>query len=76
MIVFYDLDNKKILRTEEFTMQPIFPIGTKEEQEEFYKSENVGFESVKEMGMDIFDYDLTFDNGIFTGIKLKEGANK
>ncbi len=74
MVIFYDLDTKEIVRTEDYTMEPVLPQGsTFEEKKEFYKSQGQGFVALPyEMGIYIFNFRLCFDiNGSFTGLQPK-----
>lgn len=74
MVIFYKLDTKEIVRTEENTMEPILPFNmTFDEKRNFYKENNEGFISIpQELGIYIFDYDLIFDGkGNFIQLKPK-----
>jgi hypothetical protein len=76
MVIFYDLDTKEIVRTEDNTMNPILPANmTFEEQKSFYKKNNEGFISLPyEMGAYIFDYKLCFNlNYEFVGLQPING---
>lgn len=75
MIIFYDLDTKEIVRTEDNTMNPILPANmTFEEQKSSYKENNEGFLSLPyEMGASIFEYKLCFNSSYeFIGLQPKE----
>lgn len=73
MVIFYDLETKEIIRTEDNTMLPELPLGTLEEQKRSYAEQGVSFVSLPyEMGIHIFDYNLCFDSKeVFVGITLK-----
>ena len=74
MVVFYDLETKEILRTEDNTIIPLMPFNsTFDEQKEYYRSQNEDFISLPlEMGAYIFMFKLGFDvNGNFTGLQPK-----
>lgn len=74
MVIFYDLETKEMIRTEDYTMEPLLPMNTTfEEKKEFYKSQGQGFISLPyEMGMYVLNFRLCFDNnGIFTGLQPK-----
>ena len=74
MIIYYKLDTKEIQRTEDNTLIPILPFNTTlDEKVEFYKEQGIGFVSTEEeVGTDIFNYNLNFDNeDNFVGISKK-----
>ena len=68
MVVIYDLRTKKTIRTEDNTNTPKLPFNmTREEREEYFKNNNQGYIIIeKELGANIYYYDLVFDeNGVF-----------
>lgn len=73
MVIFYNLETKEILRTEDNRMTPALPTGTLEEQKRTYSDEGIGVISLPyEMGINIFDYNLCFnESGAFVGITPK-----
>ena len=74
MVVFYDLETKEILRTEDNTTIPLMPFNsTFDEQKEYYRNQNEDFISLPlEMGAYIFMFKLVFDaDGKFTGLQPK-----
>lgn len=75
MVVFYNLDTKEIVRTEDNTLEPILPSNsTFDEKKEFYKEKNESFVSLPyELGRYINDYHLNFNDGIFVGLTPKGG---
>ena len=78
MVIFYDIDTKKIRMVEHNFMFPTLPANmTKEEIIKYYKDkENMSFISMLDTDRpdgDVFAYDLIFDdNGEFKELKLKE----
>lgn len=81
MVIFYDIDSKKICMVEHDVMFPTLPANmTNEEIVKYYKEkEKMEFISIPESNKpngDIFGYDLIFDDkGEFKKLKLKEGLN-
>lgn len=73
MVIFFDMDTKQIFNIEENTMVPALPAGTTEEKKEILKRDNLDFISIPyEMGMEIFNYNLCFnESGQFVGIAHK-----
>lgn len=74
MIIYYDLDTKEILRTENNIMAPIIPSNsTFQEQKEYYNLQNEGFIVLQnEMGAYISSFKLGFnESGSFTGLQPK-----
>jgi len=74
MVIFYNLDDKKIKRIEDNVMLPTLPFDMDiEEKINYYKIENEGFISLPyELGANIWNFDLCFDsNDNFIGIQPK-----
>lgn len=68
MVVIYDKRTNKPIRTEDNTNIPKLPFNmTTEEREEHFKNNNQGYIIIeKELGANIYYYDLVFDeNGVF-----------
>ena len=79
MVIFYDIDTKKVGMVEHYVMFPTLPANmTNEEIIKHYKDkENMAFISIPESDRpngDVFAYDIVFDdNGEFKELKLKGG---
>lgn len=71
MVVFYDLETKEILHTEQEVISPRLPIGTTEEKKELLERGGKGFVSIPyEFGLEIFDFKICLDeNGNFIGLQ-------
>lgn len=72
MVIFYDTETKKIIRTEDNVLIPTLPII--DNKIKFYQDKGEGIISFPyELGNEIFKYNLVFDNeGIFLGLQPKE----
>lgn len=74
MVIYYDLSNNDILRTEDNTITPMLPANMSfDEKVEFYKSKGVGVITFPdELGSNIYDYEIKFSNkGKFIGLTTK-----
>ena len=63
MIIFYKVDTKEIIRTEDNTMIPVLPANmTFDEKKEYYATKNENFIALPyEMGFYVFSFKLSFD---------------
>jgi len=73
MVIIYDKNTKAIVRTEDYTMQLTFPVGTLEEQKAHFASLGQDFIIIPyELGGYVYNFNLSFDaNGVFTGLQAK-----
>lgn len=74
MIIYYDVDTKTIVRTEDNTMVPLMPFNsTFEQQKAYYYGLGQDFVSLPyEMGAYIYNFDLNFNiDGFFIGLQPK-----
>lgn len=77
MVIIYDLDTKQILYTEDNVNTPVLPLGTIEEKKELLKKEGKNYISIEEeLGVNVLDYKLKFDDeNNFIGLQKKEVIN-
>ena len=77
MVIIYDLDTKQILYTEDNVNTPVLPLGTIEEKKELLKKEGKNYISIEEeLGVNILDYELKFDDeDNFIKLEKKEVIN-
>jgi len=71
MLIVYDKDTKKIVRTEDYSMKLTLPEGTIEEQKARLAVQNQDFIAIPyELGVYIFNFTLNFNaDGVFVGLQ-------
>ena len=75
MVIFYDIETRDILRTEDNTMVPTLPANMELEEKKAYYRENFeDFISIPyELGINIYNFNLCFDkDNNFIGMQMKE----